>query len=80
MYLRAGWAALLRGAELGGAMKEAGRGRLLRGVVGLEAGVAPPPGDLLSMGIPLLLPLLQLSDWRLLEVGMAAEPLMVGLT
>lgn len=71
---------MLRGVELGVPMKEAGRGRLLRGVVGVEVGVAPPPGSLLSMGIPLLLPLLQFNDWRLVEVGMVAEPLIVGLT
>lgn len=64
--------------------KEAGRGRLLRGVAGVDVGVPPPPGGLLSIGIPLLptplLPPALLRDWRLVEVGMEAEPLIVGLT
>lgn len=47
---------------------EAGRGRLLRGVVGVET---EPPAGLLSRGIPL-----PFRDWRLVE----AEPLIVGLT
>lgn len=78
-YLRAGWATLLRGAELGVPTKEAGRGRLLRGVVGVDA-VPPPPGGLLSIGIPLFPPPPVFRHWRLAEVGMEAEPLMVGLT
>ena len=68
--------------------KEAGRGRPLRGVAGVDVGVPPPPGGLLSIGIPLPTPLLPpavpppppLRDWRLVEVGMEAEPLIVGLT
>lgn len=77
--LRAGWATLLRGVELVVPTKEAGRGRLLRGVVGVEVGVADPPAGLLSMGIPLPNPP-PVRDWRLVEVGRDAEPLMVGLT
>lgn len=65
--------------------KEAGRGRPLRGVAGVDVGVPPPPGGLLSIGIPLPTPLLPpavppLRDCRLVEVGMEAEPLIVGLT
>lgn len=76
---------MLRGVELGVPTKEAGRGRLLRGVVGVEVGIPPPPAGLLSRGIPLPTPpppplLLLLRDWRLVEVGIEAEPLMVGLT
>lgn len=67
---------MLRGVELVVATKEAGRGRPLRGVPGADVGAAPPPVGLLSMGIPLLL----FRDCRLTEVGMEAEPLMVGLT
>lgn len=82
--LRAGWATLLRGVELGVPTNEAGRGRPLRGVFGVEVGVAPPPGGLLSIGMPLLTtllaPLLMFRHWRLVEVGMEDEPLMVGLT
>lgn len=66
------------------ATKEAGRGKLLRGVPGVDVGVPPPPAGLLSRGIPLptpaLAPPLLFRDWRLTEVGMEAEPLMVGLT
>lgn len=82
VYLRAGWATLLRGAELVVPTKEAGRGRPLRTMLEVEAvGVTAPPGGLLSKGIPLLLPaLLLFRDWRLMEVGMDGEPLMVGLT
>lgn len=79
-HLRAGWATLLRGVEVGVPTKEAGRGRPLRGVFGAELGVPPPPGDLLSIGMPLLPPPLMFRHWRLVEVGMDAEPLMVGLT
>lgn len=82
VYLRAGWATL-RGVEFAVPTKEEGRGRLLRGVVGVDVGVPPPPAGLLSIGIPLLFPpllLLLFRDWRLVEVGIEAEPLMVGLT
>lgn len=80
--LRAGWATLLRGAELVGPTKEAGRGRPLRGVVGVAVGVAEPPAALLSRGMPLPKPPNPppVRDWRLVEVGRDAEPLMVGLT
>lgn len=80
VYLRAGWATLLRGVELVVPTKEAGRGRLLRAVFE----VVGVPAGLLSKGIPLLAPppplLFKLRDWRLMEVGMEAEPLIVGLT
>lgn len=87
--LRAGWATLLRGVELVVPTKEAGRGRLLRAVfeaVGVPAGLLskgipllapPPPTPLLAPPPPLLF---RLRDWRLMEVGMEAEPLIVGLT
>lgn len=84
MYLRAGWAILLRGLELVVPTKEAGRGRPLRGVVGVDVDTPTPPEGLLSRGMLLLTtvvyPLLLLRDWRLVDVGMEAEPLMVGLT
>lgn len=67
-HLLVGWATLLRVAELVVHKNEAGRGRLLRGVVGVET---EPPAGLLSRGIPL-----PFRDWRLVE----AEPLIVGLT
>lgn len=55
--------------------KEAGRGRLLRGVVGAEAGVPPPAAGLLSSGMPLPAP----PPFRACGL-VEAEPLMVGLT
>lgn len=76
LHLRAGWPILPRGVELGVPTKEAGRGRPLRGVVGVEVGL----DCLLSRGMPLLDSGLLLRDWRLVEVDMDEEPLIVGLT
>lgn len=63
---------MLRGVELV-PIKEAGRGRLLRGGVGVPP---TPTAGLLGRGIPLM----PLRDCRLVEVGMVTGPFTVGLT
>lgn len=75
---------MLRGVELVVPTKEAGRGRPLRAVVVVKADAPTPLEGLLSRGMllltPAVFPMLPLRDWRLVDVGMEAEPLMVGLT